>query len=553
MEKGSPAKSILSAPARCAAAVAAVAAAWLLTRLMWPSLRDNPAIVFFAAVVLSAMQGGLAPGVLAAVLAAVVLQRHFAPHGSPAGLDAGDVVRLAVFLLVVLPVSWAGAARRRSQRDLRDAYASLEQRVEERTAALEAANMRLQREADHRICGEQSLREGEARKSAIVESSLDCIIVMDHRGRVTEFNPAAERTFGYAAADAVGRELAELIIPPAQRDAHRRALARYLEAGGGTMVGRRVEATGLRADGSEVAVELAIARVDLPGPPLFSASLRDVGDRKRAEAELLAHQRQLRALAAQLSLGEERERRRLACHLHDQVGQTLAAAQMRLESLPELPPSADLSAAVAAVSELIEEAIGHTRALTADLSPPVLYEAGLPAALEWLADRLRRRYGLRVEVDASPPPPPPSSPSSSPDPGQSPHLPDWLRGLLFQAARELLTNTAKHARAARARVSVAAAPAGTVRVRVEDDGVGFDVAAALRPGGGGFGLFNLRERLRAACGTLVIDSAPGRGTRVELEVSVPPSGSGVGGAADPAASGAAGGGEGDRAGGGVHV
>ena len=531
MGSGSPVKLLISSSSRWAAAVAAVAAAWMLTRLMWPSVRENPAILFFAAVVLSAMQGGLGPGVLAAALAAVVLQRQFAPDGSPAGLDGGDVLRLVAFLLVVLPVGWAGAARRRSQRDLRDAYATLEQRVRERTAELEAANLRLEREVAHRECGEQSLREGEARKSAILESSLDCIVVMDHRGRVTEFNPAAERTFGYPAAAAIGRELAELVIPPAQRDAHRRALARYLETGAGTVLNRRIEVTGLRADGGEVALELAIARVELPGPPLFSASMRDITDRRRAERELLAREQRLRDLATQLSLAEERERRRLACHLHDHVGQTLAAAQMRLDAIPDAPGGAALAQAVAGVGDLIEQAIGHTRSLTADLSPPVLYEAGFEAALEWLADRVGRQYGLRVEVDAA----------GGPHVPRPTALPDWLRGLLFQAVRELLTNVAKHARAGRARVSVDTA-GRSVRVCVEDDGVGFDPTASPPSpprGRGGFGLFNLRERLRSSGGSVTVDSAPGRGTRAEIRVPLP---------AEHAGTAGAGGGDGPRAG-----
>jgi PAS domain S-box-containing protein len=128
-------------------------------------------------------------------------------------------------------------------------------------------------------------RESEARKSAIVESALDCIVVMDEHGIVVEFNPEAERTFGYSREQAIGKEMALLIIPPAFRDAHRSGLARYRATGEGPMLGKRIEITAMRADGSEFPVELAITRVDVPGPALFTGCLRDITERKRAEAE----------------------------------------------------------------------------------------------------------------------------------------------------------------------------------------------------------------------------------------------------------------------------
>lgn len=132
---------------------------------------------------------------------------------------------------------------------------------------------------------EQSLKESEARKSAIFEAALDCIITMDHRGRVTEFNPAAETTFGYSRSEAIGRQLAELIIPPEFRQAHYDGLARYVETREGPVLGRRIEIEAVRADGSRFPVELAITPVDVSGPPLFTGYLRDITERKLAEEE----------------------------------------------------------------------------------------------------------------------------------------------------------------------------------------------------------------------------------------------------------------------------
>jgi two-component system CheB/CheR fusion protein len=118
---------------------------------------------------------------------------------------------------------------------------------------------------------------------ALIDSALDCIISMDARGRVLEFNPAAERVFGYSRAQAVGQELAGLIIPPAMREQHRAGLRRYLETGEGPVLGKRIEITGVRADGTEILVELAITALRTENEPIFTAYLRDITDRNRGE------------------------------------------------------------------------------------------------------------------------------------------------------------------------------------------------------------------------------------------------------------------------------
>jgi PAS domain S-box-containing protein len=131
-----------------------------------------------------------------------------------------------------------------------------------------------------------SLKQSEARKAAILDSALDCIVTIDHQGRITDFNPAAERTFGYRHDEVMGRLLANVIIPPALRDRHRLGLARYLATGETQMMGRRIEMTAIRADGGEFPAELTIARTLIDGPPSFTGYLRDISERKRAEEEL---------------------------------------------------------------------------------------------------------------------------------------------------------------------------------------------------------------------------------------------------------------------------
>ena len=139
---------------------------------------------------------------------------------------------------------------------------------------------------DDRKRVEQELRRSEARKAAILDSALDCIVTIDHEGCITEFNPAAERTFGYSREEVLDRQLADVIIPPALRERHRQGVARYLATGETRVLGKRMEMTAVRADGSEFPAELAITRIPLDGPPSFTGYLRDITERKRAEETL---------------------------------------------------------------------------------------------------------------------------------------------------------------------------------------------------------------------------------------------------------------------------
>src|SRR5437588_5132612 len=117
----------------------------------------------------------------------------------------------------------------------------------------------------------------------ILENALDCIITMDAAGRVVEFNPAAERVFGFSHEEAIGKELAELIIPEHMREQHRRGLTHFLKTGEGPVIGKRIEIAGLRKDGSEILVELAITALKIDSLPVFTAYLRDISERKRNE------------------------------------------------------------------------------------------------------------------------------------------------------------------------------------------------------------------------------------------------------------------------------
>ncbi len=134
--------------------------------------------------------------------------------------------------------------------------------------------------------GELALRISDQRKSAILETALDCIVTIDHHSRVIEFNPAAERTFGIPREAALGQAMPELLIPPRLREAHYRGLAHYLHSGTEVVLGKRLELSAIRSDGSEFPIEISIQRISPEEPPVFTATLRDITERKQAELEL---------------------------------------------------------------------------------------------------------------------------------------------------------------------------------------------------------------------------------------------------------------------------
>jgi PAS domain S-box-containing protein len=169
----------------------------------------------------------------------------------------------------------------------------LDQRVAQRTEELAAANAALTREIAERKLIEERLRReerelksSEARKAAILDSALDSIVTIDHQGVITEFNPAAEHTFGFRREQVVGKRLADIIVPRSLRETHAHGFARYLATGEARVLGKRLETTAVRADGSEFPIELAITRIPTDGPPAFTGFLRDITKRKRAEREL---------------------------------------------------------------------------------------------------------------------------------------------------------------------------------------------------------------------------------------------------------------------------
>ncbi len=225
---------------------------------------------------------------------------------------------------------------------------------------------------------------------------------------------------------------------------------------------------------------------------------------RTAEAEERAAQ--LRLLAAELTRAEERERRRLAQVLHDHLQQLLVAAGMRIGVARDRASEPSARENLSQTAELLSQAVEASRSLTAELSPPVIYEAGLLAGLRWLADRTGRTHRLAVEIEA--------------EADVEEQLDQDLRLFLFRAAGEFVFNAVKYAGVDSVALTVAGDGEGRIRLEVTDRGRGFELAAEPRGDAaiGGFGLFSIRERARLLGGALEIESAPGAGTRACLVV-----------------------------------
>jgi signal transduction histidine kinase len=232
--------------------------------------------------------------------------------------------------------------------------------------------------------------------------------------------------------------------------------------------------------------------------PVFLLNLfcQEITQRKSAEAQLTEFQERLRSLTSQLSLAEERERRRIAVYLHDNISQKLAISSIKLGQLKDAALAANSDTLVAGLNDirlLFKQIIQDTKSLTFKISSPILYELGLEAAVEWLTEELQNQHGIPTYFE---------------DDNQLKPLDEDLRVLLFQAVSELLINVVKHARARHVQVSLWR-DEEQIFIGIYDDGVGFNVTETSSRWGrkdGGFGLFSIRERLKAFGGLLDVKS-----------------------------------------------
>jgi len=287
--------------------------------------------------------------------------------------------------------------------------------------------------------------------------------------------------------------MAEIIVPPSLRERHRRGLARYLETGESKILGRRIEITGTRADGSEFPVELTITRIPVQGPPVFTGHLRDITERVEMISEL-------RASRARLVAAADGARRRLERDLHDGAQQRLVATALDLRLAREELSAGESEAAaelLEAVDAELMQATAELRELARGIHPGVLSRHGLAVALRGLAGRAPFPVELRAEP--------------------APRLPQAIEAGAYFVVAEALTNAARYSEATRAEVRVLLEGEALV-VTVSDDGRG---GARL---GAGTGLVGLRDRVSALGGELEIESPAGQGTMLQARLPRQPQG-----------------------------
>lgn len=349
--------------------------------------------------------------------------------------------------------------------------------------------------------------EAQLRRDAqIMEQIHDAVVVTDMQGRITSWNNGATRTFGHTATEALGQPIHMLYAPRQKAFLQKRIIAPLMKAGE-----HRLEVAARHRTGATVWLDMSLSLLrDASGTACAMIGYsKDITRRKQAEealqkvhAELEQKVRErtarLRALTAQLTRAEDDERQRLARILHDDLQQIVAGARFTLNGLKKDLPADARAQLVNQIDACLGNAIQLMRTMSHDLHPPELESAGLGAALCWLARDFESKFDLPIALNLDP--------AAEPGDGD-------LRIFLFQAARELLFNVAKHAKVHEAQLTLRTARGGHVQMEVRDEGVGF-VPASLPPQR--FGLLGIRERAEHFGGRLDVRSVPGRGTRVML-------------------------------------
>ena len=356
------------------------------------------------------------------------------------------------------------------------------------------------RDVTERVGAQELLARSESRLRGILDSAMDAIITVDESQHILLFNAAAEAVFGCPRGEAIGTPLA-WFIPERFRAAHAGHLASFRTIGSTSrrMGGQRI-VMGLRRNGEEFPIDASISQVSEGGQHLFTVILRDVTERTRAEHDLRRSREDIKELALAASNLREQEKRRVARELHDELGQALTALKIDVgwlrAGLAETPGVKDK---LAEMQLLIDGTVAATRRISSDLRPLVLDDLGLAAAADWLVQNFSQRTGIACELAMS----------------RDLELTDPHATTIFRVLQESLTNIAKHAQASRVEVTLQR-EAGEVTLTVSDDGVGFALDAPRKPAC--YGLLGLRERAMLLGGEVAIESAPGRGTLVEVRL-----------------------------------
>lgn len=428
--------------------------------------------------------------------------------------QVGSLVGSGIFLFLIAANSILVLNVRRrkaAERALWNQQEHLEELVTSRSAQLENVNSRLRLDILKREATERALRESQRLLHKTFASLRDCLLIINAESRIIlDCNPATAKLFGYSREEVIGQSVRMLHVDDVAF-AHFAVLANQAIRDKGYL---RISAFQMkRKDGEVFATQHSVMPLDDENGLTVSwvSVIRDITDERRSEEKLGEYRRKLRKLAAELTMVEARERRAIAAQLHENLGQVLATAKLKVAPLRAQVPGAELRSRVEEVQGLVEEALAQTRSLTYQLSSPILYQLGLEAALKWLAENLERQYGYHVAFTRL---------------GESGELGEESNIFLFSAVRELLVNVAKHAEAGDVAVRLRWLD-DSVEVLVKDNGKGFrrnglfsiaELNMTASDNQDGFGLFNIYERVSDLGGRVSLRSEPLKGTAVKIHL-----------------------------------
>lgn len=340
------------------------------------------------------------------------------------------------------------------------------------------------------------IRKSESKFRTITETTSSAILIYDAQ-HVLFANASAGALTGYSNEEFLSISILN-ILHPGTVDIFREASLAFNTRPGPNRAEIKIQ----KKTGEERWVDYMEGRIDFHGVSAVVGTAFDITERKLAEGKIMANQHQLRLLASELVISEERERRRMAAFLHDSIGQTLALCKLKVGTLQHALKMPEADKPLAEIRSFLDQAIRNTRSLTSELSPPVLHELGLVAAIEWIAEKMQEQSTIRFQCT---------------DDGEVKPLSEELSTLLFHAVRELLVNAVKHSQASNVVITIER-KMSTIRITVADDGIGSELETATPRSirNGGFGLFNIRERLHHFGGSMNISAVRGAGTKVIL-------------------------------------
>lgn len=452
--------------------------------------------------------------------------------------DESDVRQLTL----LMDGMWKLIEHRRTEAELLEYRKHLERLVADRTAELASANDevnqingQLEQQLIEIKQAEEALRQSELRLRTMGNTALDAVIMVDARGKVVFWNPAAERIFGYAPAEILGQDAHEILVPERYRQIAIDGFEAFSRTGLGRAVGKTLELDALRKDGSEFPIEISVAGMEVQGQWCATAIIRDISPRKQAEHALRDYATALEERTAQLvRLNEElhreaqdrqeahaalkakqetlrhwlalheRERRLVAYEIHDGLAQQLAGARMQLES-SQFQREQDPAAADRAFTtgmQLLSQGLEETRRLIGGLRPPLLDDYGVAAALEQLIRRDAAPSGTEIVFHCEL------------EDGQ--RFSPALENAIFRIIQEGLTNARRYSQTQKLQIVLGTDP-NSIRIEIQDWGIGF---SPEKVPSGRFGLQGIRERARLFGGKVTIQSTLGKGTRIEVDLPI---------------------------------